>query len=233
MLEADITDYRKAGVVRVPRLLYGESLIHARGAAWEAYRYEAEPRWDQRGMTVLRGAGDWRSEGTLRDLVLGPLGESASALTGRAMRLFSGCFLYQEPECGRPTVRYSDAPYDPYDSAETITAWVALSDIPPERGCLSFIPGSHRDLGIVPVLRGPSVTLPLAAGDAVFHSARTVRWANGNTTTEPRIVLSARYMAADATYNGRPDPVTDPLGLTVGHPLGGADFPLITGALHE
>ncbi|CAM3703764.1 phytanoyl-CoA dioxygenase family protein [Nocardiopsis gilva] len=233
LLESDITEYREEGVVCVPRLLSGESLIHAREAAWEAYRYEAEPWWDERGMTVLQGAGDWHSDRTLRDLVLGPLGEAAAALVGGRVRLFTGGFLFLEPHRDTPTVRHSDAPYDPYDATETITAWIALSDIPEERGCLSCLPRSHRDRGLVPILRGPSVTLPLAAGDGVFHNGRTVRWAGGNTTEEPRIVVFARYMAADAIYNGRPDAITDPLGLTVGHPLGGAHFPLITGALHD
>jgi ectoine hydroxylase-related dioxygenase (phytanoyl-CoA dioxygenase family) len=85
---------------------------------------------------------------------------------------------------------------------ERVSLWMPLHDVDLARGCLQFIPGSHRG-GVVPHhatgksrTNGPGVleadlwglahievvTFPLVAGEATLHTMRTLRGAGPNTS---------------------------------------------------
>ena len=109
-----------------------------------------------------------------------------------------------------------------------LSAWVALVDVPVEKGCMTFMPGSHDRLDLRPQnLEDPEdlftvapdlrwherVTLPLRAGDCTFHNAYTAHTAAPNDTDDPRIAHVVIYMDADTSFTGRPHPITDELDL--------------------
>ena len=96
----------------------------------------------------------------------------------------------------------------------TTTIWVALVDVPRERGCMAFAAGSHRagdDPEFVDIF---NVTediplpgeldwrwVPLAAGDCTFHSGCVYHRADANRTSAMREAMTVAYMSADAVYD--------------------------------
>ena len=99
------------------------------------------------------------------------------------VRLWFDQALFKQPG-GRLTDYHKDAASWPVQSAaHIITIWVALVDVPHERGCLAFAAGSHRVGNEPKVVDIFNVTedlappgelawqrVPLAAGDCTFHS---------------------------------------------------------------
>jgi len=129
---------------------------------------------------------------------------------------------------------------------------VALVDVPVERGCLTFLPGSHRRGGPEriditglnlaalgreqarsylfdhwPELRWtPRVTVPLRAGDVTFHHRRTAHSAGANHTPQDRVSMLITYTDADASY--MPIPGHDPLPYQPGQPLPNERYPRVS-----
>ena len=128
------------------------------------------------------------------------------------------------------------------ESPDPISAWIALCDVPVERGAMTFIPESHQktDLPaqslndprslftICPELEDwPRVTLPLKAGDCTFHHGRTAHMAAPNSTDVSRLAHVVIYMDRETRYQGAAHVVTDPLELKAGDRLDGPLFPEI------
>jgi len=165
----------------------------------------------------------------------------AQKLAGVKLRLWHDHILIKQPRKSTPTEFHQDQPYWPHrESVQPISAWVALCDVPPQRGCMSFIPASHRrtdlaaqNLGdaeslfaLAPDLRWERrVTLPLRAGDCTFHHGRCAHMATPNLTDEPRVAHVIIYIDATTRFSGDEHVVTDPLNLNENDPLDGELFP--------
>ena len=236
-----IAAYRRDGFVHVPRILSPEEVERFRSAALAAAArmksYHNSPIFDQ-------FVNVWRQDETMRELTLHPnVAAVAERLAGVPLRLWHDQILIKQPQKSRPTEFHQDQPYWPHANAHhPISAWIALVDVPVERGCMTFIPGSQartdlpaQNLGdagslfsICPELRwAPRVTIPLRAGDCTFHHGRCAHMAAPNQTDEPRVAHVIIYTDAATTYTGKRHVVTDPLGLTAGQPLEGELFPLV------
>lgn len=187
----------------------------------------------------------WTQDETLRELTLSPaIAAFATQLAGVPLRLWHDQVLIKSPHNGAATEFHQDAPYWPHaHSRHALSAWVALVDVPVERGCMTFIPGSHRRQGlraqdltdskdlfrVAPELQWDErVTIPLRAGDCTFHNAYLAHTASPNTTDEPRVAHVNIYIDAETTYTGAPHPVTDGLGLAVGRRLDHDLFPVFS-----
>lgn len=168
------------------------------------------------------------------------------------LRVWGGEVLVKTPNETRPTGLHDDQPCEVLDSCITLTAWVALVDVPVERGCLTFLPGSHRrggpgrvdttDIIFNDAVRDdersylfdywpdlewmPRVTVPLRAGDATFHHRRVAHAAGANHTADDRVSIVITYTDADATY--KPRPGHDPLPYRPGQPLPDERYPRIS-----
>lgn len=236
-----VASYRQNGFLHVPQVLSPGEVDRYREAAKQAY----ETR------TAYNGADDatfkqilqlWRSDDALRDLTFhAPLAGIATQLAGVPLRLWHDQLLIKKPHNGAATEYHQDAPYWPHANARhRLSAWIALVDVPVERGCMSFIPGSHERTDIraadlhdrtdffdaAPDLTyRPRVTVPLRAGDCTFHNAYLAHTANRNDTDDFRYAFVNIYVDADLTYDGRPHPCTDEFGLSVGEPLPDQHFP--------
>jgi phytanoyl-CoA hydroxylase len=129
------------------------------------------------------------------------------------------------------------------------------TDVPVERGCMSFLPTSQLvvegqaelaqvgwdPLASLPELAWrPRVVVPLRAGDVTFHHEQTVHLAGANLTDADRISLTTVYMDAGATFAPERiglDLAGDLSGLgpdvmrsmTPGRPMDGERFPLLSG----
>ena len=125
--------------------------------------------------------------------------------------------LYKEPG-GRITDYHVDAAFWPVQpAAKTTTIWMALVDVPVERGCMAFAAGSHKlspDAEFVDIFNAqedivigdnvrhyPWEWAPLDAGDCTFHSGLVYHRAGGNRTEEMREAMTIAYMTADARFD--------------------------------
>ncbi len=125
--------------------------------------------------------------------------------------------LYKEPG-GRITGYHVDAAFWPVQpAAKTTTIWMALVDVPVERGCMAFAAGSHtlspdaefvdifnarEDIAIGDNVRNyPWEWAPLEAGDCTFHSGLVYHRAGGNSTEAMREAMTIAYMTADARFD--------------------------------
>lgn len=242
LTDEQVAAYRRDGFVHLPGVI----------SRSEAERY-ASAALDARDRLRDLGSGHiftqllqlWQHDETLRGLTLDPgLAGIATRLAGVPLRLWHDQLLIKAPHNGAATEYHQDQPYWPHEgSRHALSAWVALVDVPAERGCMTFIPGSqhltglraqdladHDDLhSLAPELAyRPRVTVPLRAGDCTFHHSLLAHSANANATDDPRIAHVTIYMDAEARYApgaSAPHPVTDPLGLAAGERLPDEHFP--------
>jgi hypothetical protein len=188
------------------------------------------------------------------------IGRNASILLGRnsSIRLLSELLAVKVPrrfagdkvvEGSAPTGWHQDWFTRGVDRT-TLTTWMALNDIPPERGSMRFLNGSHRlgalgvsaheavafgapdepelpqrwpDLADCPV----SAPLHLRPGDATVHNAFVVHAAPANTTDEPRWVYLMGLYPGDAVYNGQPLSQFAGTNLKFGQVIDCPQFPVI------
>ena len=241
LTDALVASYRERGFVRIPQILTAAEVERFRDAV-VAYRRRVEQPVDQ--SVFAQYVDVWRNDETLAQLTRHPaLGAAAERLAGVPLRLWHDQVLVKDPHNGAPTEFHQDQPYWPHSKPRrALSAWVALVDVPTERGCMTFLPGSQSrtDLSAQNLndhwslqsmwpesAWAERVTLPLRAGDCTFHSSFTAHTANPNETDEPRIAHVAIFMDADTTYSGSPHVVTDPLGLSVGATFPDDCFPRV------
>lgn len=126
-----------------------------------------------------------------------------------------------------PSVKYvnwhQDANYWCLDPFDICTAWIALTDVNLENGCMRFLPGSHRHekLGHTETFseesaltRGQEITLNieedkavpvvLEAGQISLHHCLLAHASGPNRTTRSRIGLAIRYMRPDMRQTAGP-----------------------------
>lgn len=243
---ASIESYRADGFVRVPGVLAPEEVERFAAAARsyvERHRDESHAKnYAEKVFTQLVNV--WQHDETLRGLTLHPrLAAVATQLAGVPLRLWHDHMLVKPPHNEAATEFHQDRPYWPHaTSRHSLSAWVALVDVPVERGCMTFLPGSHEHAGlraqdlrdrddlfrVAPDLRWKKrVTVPLRAGDCTFHHSYTAHMATPNYTDDPRFAQVVIYMDAATTYDAARHVVTDPLGLGSGDPLNGPTFPAL------
>jgi hypothetical protein len=137
------------------------------------------------------------------------------------------------------------------DRSGGMTFWIALTDLAPEAGTMSFVDGSHRFGALghyrsyaeggdifddYPELRERcTLTGPVAyrAGDATVHSNLTAHGAGANLTDRPRWAYAIIVNPADVRWNGAPAEAYDTADLQMLQPLDDERFPIISGGGQE
>lgn len=237
--------YRENGFVHVPGIITPNEAAQFREAALGA----AERLHDRSAGSAIfaQFVNVWQQDEGMRALTLHPnVAGVAEKLAGVPLRLWHDQILIKPPHNQRATEFHQDQPYWPHENAPNpISAWIALVDVPVEKGCMTFLPGSHRrtDLpmqsladkrslfNLAPdLVYSPRVTVPLRAGDCTFHHGRCAHMATPNETDDSRVAHVVIFMDAGATFAGRPHVVTDPLGLEKGAPLNADLFPRVAAA---
>jgi hypothetical protein len=158
------------------------------------------------------------------------MGRNAQRFTERpvAIRYWSDMLACRPPveHGGRvgPTPAHQDHPGSQFDRVGNTSFWIALDDVPAERGTVRYRSGSHREgpLGrsfltydgattqlddVYPWLadRYPLCEpYDMQAGDATCHSQLVVHTGPVNRTDKPRWVFIAVYFPADTLYTGAP-----------------------------
>jgi len=177
----------------------------------------------------------------MKELTLHPrVAGVAARLAGVPLRLWHDQTLVKEAG-GKPTEWHQDQPYWPHAKGDNpISCWIALVDVPADRGCMSFIPGGHKRtelprqilsdrrslFSIAPDLEyEPKITLPLRAGDATFHHGRCPHMANANVTEDSRVAHVVIYIDRTTAFSGAKHAVTKDLDLEEGQLIEGELFP--------
>jgi len=188
------------------------------------------------------GKGDGSTEQFLQpELVLPELMATNTYRNARAIAdrllptpaVFSGGNLFNKPAgSDSPTLWHQDESFHEHldrmlghdhHTTNSLTVWLALTDVTIEAGALRFVPGSHlhgllpyelvddaeheafRARQVVGFDTSTAITCPIPAGAATVHLSQTVHGAGGNTTSGPRRAWTNSFFA---------DPV--PVHLTAG-----------------
>jgi hypothetical protein len=185
----------------------------------------------------------------MRSVVFSPaLGRNAQLLMARDVPVrYSSDIVACKMPAGQPgsdaTAWHQDIASLPFDRAGGLAFWVALNDIPPQRGAMRFFSGSQREgcLGRTRV-QGKGVDeyypelaeryerspeLSLKAGDATAHSSYVAHGAPVNSTDEPRWGYIIAYFPGDALYTGAPNHNFDGIGLEVNGSFDHPRFPQV------
>lgn len=190
----------------------------------------------------------------LRPLIDG-IGRNARALMQRDPRIqarYFGDFFAAKLPVGQKTAHpgagatyfHQDFTNWALDRSGGMTFWIALADLAPESGTMSFLSGSHRFgalghykaygdgdlLDDFPELRTRcprSEPMRYAAGDATVHSNLMVHGAGENRTADPRWAYIVTANPSDVRWNGAPPEAYDTSGMRVLQPLDDARFPVI------
>lgn len=235
-----IASYRQNGFVHIPGVLDADEVAHYRSAAKKVYDDGTALNPDD--PIFKQVVNVWTGDPELRQLTFHPkLARLATELAGIELRIWHDQLLAKKPHNGAATEYHQDAPYWPHQGCRhSLSAWIALVDVPVERGCMTFIPGQHerRDIRAVNLADAtdlfaaspdltwkPRVTIPLQAGDVTFHNGYTPHTANANDTDEFRLAFVNIYVDRHLTYSGKPHVCTDPLDLMIGEPLPDEQFP--------
>jgi hypothetical protein len=130
------------------------------------------------------------------------------------------------------------------DRSGGLIFWIALDDLPPEKGTMAFLSGSHRYgalghfstygkgnvLDSYPELLDectPTDLLSYSAGDATVHSNMCVHSAGLNVTDGPRWTYTVMVSPADACWNGGSVDAFDTAGLVQYQPFDDERCPVI------
>jgi ectoine hydroxylase-related dioxygenase (phytanoyl-CoA dioxygenase family) len=210
-----IDAYRRDGHVVVRALAAAAEVAAYRpriASALDAVTAARDPqgRLDDYGRLFTQVTNLWRLDDAVRAFVLSRrfAGVAARLMGVAGVRLYHDQALFKEPG-GEATPWHQDQYYWPLDTPHTVTMWMALVDIPLEMGPMSFASGSHRaELHPGPISAEESARLAreiaargfevapgqgLRAGDATFHSGRTLHAARPNRTARRREVMTVIY----------------------------------------
>ena len=129
------------------------------------------------------------------------------------VRLWHDQALFKEPG-GRITDAHQDCSYWPIAEPQfTTTMWLALTDVPVEKGCLYYYPQTNDPnfKEYVDIFKNPhqpnhlndkeKIFVPLKAGDAVFHSGLTFHGAANNQTDVMREAMTIIYIKDGVTFD--------------------------------
>ncbi len=138
--------------------------------------------------------------------------DAVEDLIGPDILCWNTIFWIKEAQTPSYVGWHQDLKYWGLDNDELVSVWVALSPASEAAGCMSVIPGSHRELLdhdetyhednlltrgqelTIDVSQRRTVAMPLEPGQASFHNVRAAHGSGPNATNDRRIGLSLHYM---------------------------------------
>jgi hypothetical protein len=132
-------------------------------------------------------------------------------LIGPDILCWNAIFWIKEPGAGSFVGWHQDVTYWGLNNRELVSVWVALSEADERAGCMSVLPGSHRQTlshdetydednlltrgqHIRDINADDTVAMPLRPGQASFHNVATAHGSGPNNGVDRRIGLSLHYM---------------------------------------
>ncbi len=142
--------------------------------------------------------------------------EQVAAILGPNLLVWSVELFIKEPGSTATVSWHQDLTYwGMGETDEELTAWIALSDVSVEAGCMRFIPGSHnnaivahedtfdsdnllsRGQQIAGIDEAQAVHGPLRPGQMSFHHGRCFHASGPNRSADRRIGLAIRYVTPE------------------------------------
>ncbi len=140
----------------------------------------------------------------------------AESILGRDLLVWSVELFIKEPGSTKVVSWHQDITYwGMGETDEELTAWLALSDVSVEAGCMRFIPGSHaqsiqphddtfgddnmlsRGQEIAGVDESRAVHGPLRPGEVSLHHGRCFHASGPNHSTDRRVGCAIRYVTPE------------------------------------
>ena len=128
-----------------------------------------------------------------------------NAFLGPDSDLYWNQTVYKHPEGERIFPWHQDDAYTPVTPAPYLTLWLAINDATPENGCVSVLPGSHRDglrpheqssIGLVGYpadAEDQGVLAPVEAGSIVVFWSLTLHKSGANRSKGIRKAYVIQY----------------------------------------
>jgi len=223
------SDYDRDGYVRLPGFLDPASLKDllknldryiteiVPGLPKTDVYYEAKDQSNAIRQLIRLSQHDDYFAGMMNDSAFTRLAE---LLIGRKTASRNMQFFNKPAKIGAPTPPHQDGHYWMIDPCEGLTMWLALEKVDEENGCVRYATGSHRNgfrphgrtdtLGFSQGLtdfpndddRANEVVMRAEPGDLLVHEAKTVHWADGNTSeTRDRKAMGLVYLSGRAQEN--------------------------------
>jgi hypothetical protein len=142
--------------------------------------------------------------------------DAVESLLGRDLLVWSVELFIKEPGDGTVVSWHQDLTYwGMGETDEEVTAWLALSDVSVEAGCMRFLPGSHkghivehsdtfaaenllsRGQEIAGVDESAAVPGPLRPGEMSLHHGRCFHASAPNRSSDRRIGCAIRYVTPE------------------------------------
>ena len=140
--------------------------------------------------------------------------DAVECILGPDIMLWDSAYVIKEPNNTKYVSWHQDLTYWGLDSDELVTAWVALSTVKTQNGCMKMLPGSHhkgkkhhrstynkdnilhrgQELS-AEIDDEQTVSLELEAGEASLHHGWVAHGSHPNFSEERRIGLTLQYLA--------------------------------------
>jgi ectoine hydroxylase-related dioxygenase (phytanoyl-CoA dioxygenase family) len=256
--DQQIKFYRENGYLVGPQLLNPQQIEVLRGELaeffqpehpghefWYEYHTNESPDPD---MVLFHALGAWRIRSGFHDLLWNPaFTVPASQLLGGAVRFWHDQLFCKPARHGGVVAWHQDYSYwTRTEPMAHLTCWIALDDVTVDRGCLQYIPGSHKwDLLPITGLAGDMEAIrevlsdkqweqmqnpraiEVKAGQCTFHHPLMVHGSFANRTDQPRRAAVINVVR-DGVHSVADEPLLE--GTPVipsGQPLDGQFFPLL------
>jgi ectoine hydroxylase-related dioxygenase (phytanoyl-CoA dioxygenase family) len=195
---------------------------------------ETQGRISDYGKMFTQTTNVWRKNEAIREFIFAKrFAQLAADLMGvKGVRLYHDQALVKEPG-GKRTPWHQDYYYWPLATEHTVTMWMPLVDVTTEMGSMSFVQGSHVHSAyeqlpisdtsqeyferVIKEQKSDVRSYSLKAGDATFHSGRTLHAAHANASGKRREIITIIYYA-DGTRIMEPDNQHRKVDMEVFHP---------------
>lgn len=142
--------------------------------------------------------------------------DAVEDLIGPDILCWGSIFWIKEPQSASFVSWHQDLQYWGLETSDLVNVWVALAPASEAAGCMSVLPGSHREqMNHVETYnednllsRGQELSfdaseytpqsMPLQPGEISLHNGRLAHSSGPNTTDDRRIGLSLQYMPTSA-----------------------------------
>jgi hypothetical protein len=226
LIEDHLLAFRRDGFIRLPNVLSPGAVVRLRQELIRLLN-KTFPE-SNRTNRFLSLEMMWLESAIIRRYVLSPriAKISADLLSVKSVRLYHDNALSKEPGCGRTPWHYDDHHF-PLETNDVVTAWMPAQPVPLAMGPLSFAKpvsvfnlvkninfnknDTSYDKKVTEVFKANNVDIdskPFKIGEASFHHNLSFHTAEGNKTSQSRIVLANTYFADGARVVKEPTMVS-------------------------
>lgn len=148
----------------------------------------------------------------------------AEQLLGPNLKLLRSAAMFKPPEIGSKKGFHQDAAYYPIQPMDHVTVWIALDPATPENGCMTVVPGAHKD-GLLEhetveydtdiVIHESKyddedlVEIPMQPGSALFTHCLMPHYTAPNRTDQWRRALIMAYMDSRSRFTKADEDLPD------------------------